>query len=207
MNEQIGLDGPAALKDGDAPTVSPIARVGRRALVLGAAAAGAGMAASLVVGNGPAEAENNSPVLLGDANTATATTSITNNAGGAFDATTSANGGHSAVHGNDTSAKGGYGVAGSSANGTGVSGMSTYGPGVYGTTSGNGQAGVAGVDGALMALTASLASHGSALVSTATGRPAPTAFSASPVSVLASREAPRAAPACMPPAQMATRCR
>jgi hypothetical protein len=89
---------------------------------------------------------NGGPVLLGDTNTATATTTITSTAGGAFSGNTSANGGHSGVHGNDTSTAGGYGVAGSSTNGTGVAGNSTNGTGVQGTTSADGESGVAGID-------------------------------------------------------------
>jgi hypothetical protein len=101
--------------------------------------AGAGAAVSLASGAAPAAAAsdgNGGPVLLGDTNTATATTTITNAARGAFSGNTSANGGHSGVHGNDTSTKGGYGVAGNSTNGTGV----------QGTTSADGRSGVAGID-------------------------------------------------------------
>ena len=102
----------------------------------------------LAGGAAPASAAsdaNGGPVLLGDSNTETATTAITNAAGGALSASTSANGGHSGVHGNDTSTAGGYGVAGSSTNGFGVSGNSTNGTGVQGTTSGE-ASGVTGID-------------------------------------------------------------
>jgi hypothetical protein len=130
-------------------TASRAGHYGRRALILGAAAASAGAAVSLAGGAAPAAAAsdgNGGPVLLGEANTATGTTAITNAAGGAFSGNTSANGGHSGVHGNDTSPKGGYGLAGSSTNGCGVAGNSANGTGVQGTTSADGQSGVAGID-------------------------------------------------------------
>jgi hypothetical protein len=56
-------------------------RYGRRALLLGAAAGGAGAAVSLAGGAAPAAAAadgNGGPVLLGETNTETATTTITN---------------------------------------------------------------------------------------------------------------------------------
>jgi hypothetical protein len=123
-------------------------RYGRRALILGAAAAGAGAAVSLAGGVVPAQAAtdaNGGPVLLGETNTETVTTTITNSASGAISGSTSANGGHSGVHGNDTSTDGGYGVAGSSTNGFGVAGSSTTGIGVQGTTTGE-ASGVTGID-------------------------------------------------------------
>jgi hypothetical protein len=94
-------------------------------------------------------------VLLGKANTETATTSISNAKGSALSATTTANG-KSGVAGTDTSTGGGHGVHGSSTNGFGVYGTSTNGRGVAasstngigvsGTTSGNNLYGVSGVD-------------------------------------------------------------
>jgi hypothetical protein len=107
-----------------------------RRLLLAAGAASVGIAAGLVAGAEPAEAANGNPVELGESNSETQTTSITNTASGAFSGNTSANGGHSGVHGNDTSTGGGYGVAGNSDNGYGVNG----------TTNGNGKAGVYGND-------------------------------------------------------------
>ncbi len=112
----------------------PSGKLDRRALLIGATT-GIGAAAGLVMSAPPAGADD-TPVLLGEDNTETGTTSITNTASGAFTGNTSANGGHSGVHGNDTSTGGGYGVAGNSANGYGVNG----------TTCGNGQAGVYGDD-------------------------------------------------------------
>jgi hypothetical protein len=141
----------------DADAAGPQARAGRRpgpygrrALLFGAAAAGAGAAVSLAGGAAPAAAaadNNGGPVLLGETNTATATTTITNASGGGIAGNTSANGGHSGVHGNDTSTEGGSGVAGNSANGIGVNGVTsaTDGAGVQGTTYGEGN-GVAGID-------------------------------------------------------------
>jgi hypothetical protein len=97
------------------------------------------------------------PVLLGAANTETATTSVSNATGTALSATTSSDG-DSALTGVDASIKGGYGVRGSSGNGDGVCGLtegngrygvygtSANGAGVAGTTSGNGQSGVYGTD-------------------------------------------------------------
>jgi hypothetical protein len=136
--------------DNDPDKPSP--RVGRRALMLGATAAGVGGAASLVVGAGTADAANGGDVLLGKKNTATATTTVTltgdthsetavygvdkttGSGGGAGVQGTSKNGtgvlgqvggsttGQRAVYGIDQSSGGGYGVVGTSDNGYGVSG-------------------------------------------------------------------------------------
>jgi hypothetical protein len=112
---------------------APDRRLGRRSLLAGAAAAGAGAAVGLVAGTEPATAQTaaktSKDVLLGEANTATATTSITMSASG-----------DSAVAGVDTSPDGGYGVSGTSTNGTGVYGASAS----SGNTVGPGPAGVAG---------------------------------------------------------------
>jgi hypothetical protein len=141
--------------DRDPQSAAPAAvprpgRYGRRALILGAAAAGAGAAVGLADGAAPALASsdaNGGPVLLGKSNTETVTTTITNAASGAISGITSASGGHSGVHGNDTSTDGGYGVAGSSTNGYGVAGNSANGTGVQGTTTApGGGTGVSGID-------------------------------------------------------------
>jgi hypothetical protein len=105
---------------------------GRRALMLGAATAGAGAAVSLVAGAEPAGAASPDAgagkVKLGKANTATATTSISM----AVD-------GDAGVEGIDTSSGGGYGLHGTSENGTGVYGTSKNGNGIYGgSTDGSG---------------------------------------------------------------------
>ena len=107
-------------------------RYARRALMLGAAVAGAGAAASLAV-PGPAEASNGKPVLLGEPNTATAATSVSNADGDGFAGSTSA-AGHSGIRGNDTG-RGGYGLAGFSVNGIGVHGRSAHGAAIVGEAS------------------------------------------------------------------------
>jgi hypothetical protein len=139
--------------DNDPDKPSP--RVGRRALMLGATAAGVGGAASLVAGAGTADAANGGDVLLGKKNTATATTTVTltgdthsetavygvdkttGSGGGAGVQGTSKNGtgvlgqvggsttGQRAVYGIDQSSGGGYGVVGTSTDGTGVYGSSS----------------------------------------------------------------------------------
>jgi hypothetical protein len=144
-------------------------------MLLGVAAAGVG--ASVVAGAEPADAlttDGIPKVKLGDANTATATTSIsmavntgsgvegidTSSGGGYGLYGTSANGtgiygtitggtrGHNAIEGVDasTGSGGGAGVTGSSTNGTGVIGTSTNGVGVTGIHSTGSGTGVAGVD-------------------------------------------------------------
>jgi len=91
---------------------------GRRALMIGGATAGVGAAAGLVAGTEPAGAETPDAgakkVVLGKANTATATTSVSM----AID-------GDSGVEGIDTSSGGGYGLHGTSENGTGIYGVIT----------------------------------------------------------------------------------
>jgi len=113
---------------------------GRRALMLGTAAAGAGAAVSLVAWPGAAGAETPDTAkkaVLGKANTATATTSISM----AVD-------NDSGIQGIDESTGGGYGVFGTSANGIGVYGTSANGIGIYGTITGatSGQYAIEGVD-------------------------------------------------------------
>ncbi len=56
-------------------------RVGRRSMILGVAAGGAGVAAGLVAGADPASAAAGKPVKLGKTNTAHANTTVTNTAG------------------------------------------------------------------------------------------------------------------------------
>jgi hypothetical protein len=103
------------------------------------------------------------PVLLGRANTETATTSVSNATGTALSAATSSDG-EVGVYGIDTSAGGGTGVFGFSVNGTGVRGTTGVagtgtggrgGTGVYGTsTDGDGIVG-SSADGAGLAWTTS----------------------------------------------------
>jgi hypothetical protein len=117
-------------------------RVGRRRLMLGAAAAGAGAAVGLVAGAAPASAApnaNGGAVKLGESNKATTNTSVTTTAENGLQGISSAGGGYAGVNGiNNTSgcsgvlgtSTNGLGVAGSSTNGVGVSGFSTNDTGV-----------------------------------------------------------------------------
>jgi len=177
MGDQPNGDGDTASEkhaDGDETSNRSY---GRRALMLGAATAGVGAAASLVAGAEPADAESPDTakkVVLGKANTATATTSIsmavdgdsgvegidTSSGGGYGLYGTSENGtgiygtitgdtlGFNAIEGVDasTGSGGGAGVTGSSTNGTGVIGASTNGVGVTGIHSTGIGSAVAGVD-------------------------------------------------------------
>jgi hypothetical protein len=124
---------------GDAEIVkgerSKAPRVGRRDVMLGTAAAGAGVVAGLVAGADPAGAATGTPMLLGKANSATAATSVSTTAGAGLKGQTGANG-----------ASGVQGVDSSSAGGSGVRGDSTHGDGVYGETSAAKKSGVAGLD-------------------------------------------------------------
>jgi hypothetical protein len=116
------------------PDNNPKPRVGRRKMILGVAAAGVG--ASVVAGAEPAGATDGNPVLIGKANTAKATTSVTTTKKNGLEGTTS-DATYSGVEGVDTSGDGGYGVYGNSANGTGVYGNSANGTGVYGIITGD----------------------------------------------------------------------
>jgi len=133
MSEQSNGNHDTAPKgSGDASSRS----YGRRALMLGAATAGAGAAVSLVAGAEPAGAESPDAgagkVKLGKANTATGTTSIS-----------IAVAGDSGIAGIDTSSNGGYGVSGTSTNGTGVYAASTgINAAVYADASGDGASGI-----------------------------------------------------------------
>jgi hypothetical protein len=125
----------AASSAGDAgqPARRTAARYGRRAVVLGAAAAGAGLTVDLVSGAPQAQASNGNPVLLGDSNSATHATVVTSKSSDALQGSTSADL-QSGVIGEDSSSGGGYGVKSSSANGFAVAGNSRNGVGVYGGT-------------------------------------------------------------------------
>jgi hypothetical protein len=151
---------PEASSDASGQLDSPARRVGRRALMLGAAAAGAGVAASLVVGADPANAETaattSKAVLLSKSNTAKATTTVVTKAGNGLEGVTSADD-CAGVAGDDTSANGGFGLYGTSTDGYGVYATSESGKGVYGQstdsdglhgqTSGDGACGAYGYDG------------------------------------------------------------
>jgi hypothetical protein len=123
--------------EGVAEVATPSRRFGRRAIMLGAAAVGAGIAADLVATE-PASAANGNPVKLGDSNSATSSTVVSTTAGTGLQGEASTNG-QSGLAGIDTSPDGGHGTYGKSTNGTGA----------YGVTTGDtiGQSGVYGVDG------------------------------------------------------------
>ena len=125
----------------------PAASRSRRAIMTGTMAAGAGIATAMLLSAQPAQAADGDQVLLGEANVASSTTSITNDGessssgdgldvsaaqGNGVTGTTSA-GGMSGLAGVDTSSTGGVGVSGTSTNGIGVHGSSDIGPGVSGT--------------------------------------------------------------------------
>jgi hypothetical protein len=137
MSEQRNGDQGTASEDHAEVDGTSSRSYGRRALMLGAATAGVGAAASLVAGAEPASATDGSALIVGESNTAKATTSISTKKGYGFVGETSASGGIG-VGGSDTSTDGGFGLYGSSANGTGV----------YGTITGDtsGQYAVEGLD-------------------------------------------------------------
>src|ERR1700678_3555631 len=100
MTDTAHVDG---MPEGD-DTDDTTRRVGRRKMILGVAAAGVG--ASVVAGSEPASATDGSPVLLGESNKASATTTITNKTGVALECVTT----HSnqvGVFGVDSSSGGG----------------------------------------------------------------------------------------------------
>ncbi len=120
---------------------------GRRALMFGAAAAGAGVAASLA-GGGLAEAapDAGGAVQLGKSNSAKATTQVITKGGDGLKGQTSATN-HSGIVGFDTSSgPGGHGVYGNSVHGDGVLGISAHKTGVVGQCSTVNESGVAGID-------------------------------------------------------------
>lgn len=122
------------------------ARYGRRALLLGAAATGAGLAANLVTGGAAQAAPDASgSVLLGKSNTTHGTTSVSARGGTGLSGHTATHG-QAGVSGFDTSATGSFGLYGKSTHGTGVLGSSTHKSGVTGLTFTPGESGVAGID-------------------------------------------------------------
>lgn len=101
-------------------------RMGRRALMLGAA--GAGAAASLIAQTEQADAATGGDVILGSAsNQATGTTEVTSSSGTGFRGNASTVG-QSGVAGIDTSGGVGHGTYGRSTNGVGVYGVLESGP-------------------------------------------------------------------------------
>ena len=115
--------------------------------MLGAAAAGAGVAASLAGGSlAEAAPDAGSAVQLGKSNSAKATTQVITKGGDGLKGQTSATN-HSGIVGFDTSSgTGGHGVYGNSVHGDGVLGISAHKTGVVGQGSTVGQSGVAGID-------------------------------------------------------------
>jgi hypothetical protein len=98
----------------------------RRGLIAGAAAAGAGAAAALVLGAQPAGAVEDSAVLAGEINVESTLTTLNNPSGDALQGVTTADGSVGVI-GVDNSTGGGAGVAGSSTNGIGVTGTTADG--------------------------------------------------------------------------------
>jgi hypothetical protein len=143
------------------------ARYGRRALILGAAAAGAGLAADLVAG-GTAEAapDSSPPVLLGKINIASGSTVVGSQHANGLEGHTHT-GGRSGVSGIDfNKKKGSNGVYGQTNHGVGVYGIALGGGnGVVGRSNTSGFSGVIGQDAAPSGGTALLgqSSHGLAL--------------------------------------------
>jgi hypothetical protein len=131
---------------GGAAPGSLAARYGRRALMLGAAAAGAGVAASLVGGGLAEAAPDSGSVQLGKTNTTGPTTRVVSRSGTGVSGH-AATAGQAGIAGYDLSkTKKGFGVYGQSENGVAVNGISKNNNGVVGNTSAIGFAGVAGID-------------------------------------------------------------
>jgi hypothetical protein len=122
-------------------------RFGRRALMLGAAATGAGVAASIAGGAGAEAAPDASgAVQLGKSNSTKSTTQVLTKGGDALKGQTSATN-HSGIVGFDVSSSfGGHGVYGHSIHGVAVLGISQHHTGIVGQTTTVGQSGVAGID-------------------------------------------------------------
>jgi hypothetical protein len=72
--------------EGSDTTQAPTKLLGRRALLIGAAATGAGVVTAFAAGREPAEAANGAPVMLGAANAASATTSVATTSGNGLQA-------------------------------------------------------------------------------------------------------------------------
>lgn len=146
MSDQPGQARGIDPATGEGQAATP-GRLGRRALMLGAAATGAGVAASVAGGGAAQAAAGKQPaVLLGKSNSAHGTTQVITRVGDGLKGQTFA-AGHSGVVGFDTStATGGHGLYGHSIHGAGVLGISQHGTGITGLGSTVGQSGVAGID-------------------------------------------------------------
>ncbi len=159
MSDLPGLDRGLEPADDASPAAKP-RNYGRRALMLGAAATGAGVAASLA-GGGLADAAqgtepatpampdvNSAAVLLGKSNAAHGTTQVITKSGNGLKGQTFDKG-QSGVVGFDTATvTGGHGVYGNSTHGDGVLGISQHGNGIVGQGSTPGKSGVVGIDAA-----------------------------------------------------------
>jgi hypothetical protein len=146
---------------------SPAARHGRRALILGATAAGAGLAADLMAGGTAGAAPDSSPpVLLGKLNSASGSTVVGSQHANGLEGHTHTKGA-SGVAGIDFSkTEGANGVYGQTNHGFGVFGIGIDGGnGVGGHSNTSGQSALYGVDSAQSGGTAILgqSSHGLAL--------------------------------------------
>jgi hypothetical protein len=115
--------------------------------MLGAAATGAGVAASIAGGAGAEAApEGSGAVQLGKNNSTNATTQVITHGGDGLKGQTYASS-HSGVVGYDTSTSaGGHGVYGRSIHGFGILGISEKSSGIVGQNTSVGQSGVAGID-------------------------------------------------------------
>jgi hypothetical protein len=143
-NAALASQGPAVQAAGATSGV----RYGRRALMFGAAAAGAGVAASVVGGGMAQAAPDASAVQLGKANSTGPTTSISSSAGTGLEGRTSKKGNAGITGFDDTDKAGdsGYGVYGRSNYGPGLLGISVHRDGIVGNTYTSGYSGVAGLD-------------------------------------------------------------
>jgi hypothetical protein len=139
-NEHLPKDHEASSEEDIEVPETPLRRYGRRGLMLGAAAVGAGITASVVAGGSTAEAANKGDVILGKSNAASSTTSITTSGGSALYGVAEAASGLTGIT---------AGLWGDSESEDGVVGTSTDNCGVYGVAVaasgiGRGQAGVGG---------------------------------------------------------------
>lgn len=127
----------------------PVRRYGRRALMLGAAAGGAGVAASVAGGGLASAAPDSGPVVkLGTSNKTAKTTEISSSSGTGLFGRTAKKGQAGLTGFDDTTSKAdhGFGVWGHSNFGAGVFGSSSHFCGVIGNNNSAGQSGVRGLD-------------------------------------------------------------
>jgi hypothetical protein len=165
MTQELPEDMEASEQDSE-PSPSSSRLYGRRALMLGAGAAGAGVIATLAGSAGPAAAASDNPVELGESNSASASTVITTTTGNGLNGITTSDETYACgllgeseygigVYGTQASTSGLLGsdsnpasaaVVGDSGAGAGVLGLSSSANGVFGITGNTGSSGVAGVD-------------------------------------------------------------